>query len=254
MNFEEYYKIGETYYENGKYEEALIHFKKCVSIDNYYNCLNYIGLCYIRLKKYEWAIKTFKEIKANCPQSSVPIVNLGRTYLYKGILPKAFELFNEAIEVDPSDYDAYFYLGVYYEKLNNFQESIKCYEKSLSINFEQSETHLNLGICYLKLNFCDKACEEFKLAYRYDNECIEAKENIALIYIAKKDYQNAIKELLIFNAVRQNDIVNLIDIAHCYYKLNDFQKAYNWITKALLVDSKNEYANRMFKKLQSKLN
>ncbi|MFX0549438.1 tetratricopeptide repeat protein [Hathewaya histolytica] len=34
MNFDEYYAIGESYYEEGEYKKALNHFKKCISIDN----------------------------------------------------------------------------------------------------------------------------------------------------------------------------------------------------------------------------
>lgn len=205
MTFEEYYKIGEEYYDNGEYENALDHFKKCISIDNYYNCLNYIGLCYIRLKKYSVATKVFKKIIENCPDSVVPIINLGRVYLYKGVLPKALEMFNKAIEVNPLDDDAYFYLGVYNDKIMNFQESIKCYKKSLSINTEQSEAHLNLGICYYKSNLYTEALDEFDLAYKYDNECLEAKENKAMIYLDLKNYTNAINEFLFLNTVNHDD-------------------------------------------------
>lgn len=253
MNFEEYYKIGESYYNNGEYQNALSHFKKCISIDNYYNCLNYIGLSYFHLKKYKLAAKAFKEIIADCQQSAIPVINLGRVYLYQGLLTDAFEMFNRAINIDPYDEDAYFYLGVYYGKIKKYEEAVECYEKSLSINIEQSETHLNLGICYYRLDLYNEALNEYELAYKYDNECVQAKENKGIVYIDMKDYEKALDELLFVTNINTNDIVNIIDIAHCYYQLNDFHSAYKWIKKAIEIEPENEYANKMMKRINSKL-
>lgn len=253
MTFEEYYAIGENYYNKGEYRNALNHFKKCISLDDYYNCMDYIGLCYLHLKEYDLAAKTFKEIMNKCPKSAIPIINLGRVYLYQGLLKEAFGKFTRAVGIDPFDEDAYFYLGVYYDKIENYEEAAKNYKKSLSINMEQSETHLNLGICYYKLNFYNEALTEYDLAYKYDNECIKALENKSIVYIDLKDYKKALNELLIVIKTKPENIGDLIDITHCYYKLNDFQNAYTWIRKALAIDPKNEFANKMIERINSKL-
>lgn len=250
MTTEKDYEIGESYYENGEYKMALRQFEKCIILGDYHNCLNYIGLCHIRLKQYELAAKAFKDILDDCHDSVVPVINLGRVYLYQGLLTEAFEMFNSAINIDPYDEDPYFYLGVYYEKIKKYEEAIKCYEKSLSINIKQSETHLNLGICYRQLYLYKESLKEFDLAYKYDDECLLAKQNKGTAYVEMKDYTNALNEFLFIIKKYPKYIENIIDIVHCYYKLNDFLNAHKWIRKVLDIEPNNEYANKMLKRIK----
>ena len=90
MNQEEYFNEGEEFYIEGEYEKAFSCFQKCNSIEEDFDCLNYIGCCYLGLNDLENATKTFKYLIENCPDWERPFFNLGRVYIKKEMLPQAF--------------------------------------------------------------------------------------------------------------------------------------------------------------------
>ncbi|MDD7793060.1 tetratricopeptide repeat protein [Clostridium sp. 'White wine YQ'] len=253
MDIEELYVIGEEYYVKKEYKKALEHFEKYYSSNESYDCLNYIGCCYLGMEDFDSAVNIFKRLINECPKVERPVFNLGRVYLKQGRLQDALDCFNNAININPNSEDAYYYLGVYYDKINDFDEARIYYEKSLSLNFEQSETHLNLGICFYRLQLYNEALKEFDLALKYDDECIQARECKWIIYIEIKDYSKALRELLYVNTINPYDTYNLIDIIHCYYKLDDFRNAQEWVSKLLSVEPDNEFACKTIERINLKL-
>jgi len=146
LSFEEYFYIGENYYVNGEYKKAIEYFERCNEIDKSYDCLNYIGCCYLGLKDYNTAINIFNLVIESCPNSARPVFNLGRAYLKLGDFNSALNSFHKAITINPNSEDAYYYLGVCYQKIGDLEKAKMNYEKSLEIDNQQSETYLNLGI------------------------------------------------------------------------------------------------------------
>jgi len=246
VNFEENFDMGENYYVKGEYKVAIEYFEKCLKMNKSNDCLNYIGCCYLGLEDYNAAIKIFNSIIVSNPNSERPMFNLGRVYLKQGELDRALDCFEKAITINPYSEDAYYYLGVYYQKIGDLERAKIYYQKSLELDNEQSETHLNLGMCYFKLNKYEKAINHFDLAYKYDNDCIDAIENEGLVYIVMKNYFKALDKFLTIYNYEPTNTENMMDVAHCYYKINDFENAIKWSDKVLLKDPDN----RMAKKLQ----
>jgi len=253
LNFEENFDMGEKYYINGEYEKAIEYFENCYKINKSNDCLNYIGCCYLGIKDYYAAIKIFNSIIEDCPNSERPVFNLGRAYMKLGELDTALDNFKKAITINPYSEDGYYYLGVYHQQVGELEMAKMYYKKSLEIDNEQSETYLNLGICCFELKLYEEALESFSHSYKYDRECVEAIQNKALVYIEMNDYERALKELYAFSILQPDDIDNVLDIAHCYYKILDFKNSYVWCKKALIIDSDNTFANKLLKILSLKL-
>ncbi|WP_346848692.1 tetratricopeptide repeat protein [uncultured Clostridium sp.] len=253
MNFEENFDMGEKYYINGEYEKAIEYFENCYKINKSNDCLNYIGCCYLGIKDYNAAIKIFNSIIEDCPNSERPVFNLSRVYMKLGELDTALDNFKKAITINPYSEDGYYYLGVYHQQVGELEMAKMYYKKSLEIDNEQSETYLNLGICCFELKLYEEALESFSNSYKYDRECVEAIQNKALVYIEMNDYERALKELYAFSILQPDDIDNVLDIAHCYYKILDFKNSYVWCKKALIIDSDNTFANKLLKILSLKL-
>lgn len=251
MSFEAYYKQAEYHYQNRDYIKALELFKQSQNEKETYDCLNYIGCCYLKLEDYNSAIEVFDKIIKAFPDWERPVFNLGRVYLQIGRLEEALECFEKAIDINQNNEDSYYYLGVYYYKVGDYKAAKQCYEKSIEINDVQPETHLNLGMCYFKLKLFEKAICEFELAYKYDNDCLNAIYNKGLALISLNKYREALGNLMYVSNLNSNDIEVMLDIAHCYYKTKDLENANIWVNKVLTIEPNHILANKLLKKLLS---
>lgn len=204
-----------------------------------------MGCCYIELQDFLSALRVLKKIEKDCPNWERPVFNIGRLYLKLGKLEKALKYFQKAVYINPNEEDTYYYLGLYYYEIKEYENAIYYYQKSLEINERQSETHLNLGRCYARTNMNQNALEEFDLAYKYDNDCGDAIRNKGIVYIYMKNYTKALEFLFDFYKLHPNDTENMLDIAHCYYKINSLSNSKIWINKVLILDPNYEMAKKL---------
>lgn len=249
LNYKEYYEQAEKHYLKRNYREALSFFKEALKLKESNDCLNYIGCCYLELNDFKAAGDLFFKLSDDNPDWERPAFNLGRVFLKSGYLEEALTAFKEAENRNPNNEDVYFYLGVYYYEIKDYDTAKAYYEKSISINDEQAETHLNLGRCYYHLGMNDKAIQEFNIAYKYDSDCLDAIYNKGIVLIYMSKYQEALDSLLAFHNLRPEDIEVMMDIAHCYYKLGSYEHSKTWIKRILSKEPEHNLANELNKKL-----
>ena len=137
--------------------------------------LYYFGLIKHKLSKNEVAIKYLKRIKQeipevlllmaniyddliqydnaiNCLKKTIKIkknylkayFNLGRIFLKKKLFNEAEKSFKKVLELDPSNYNAEFFLGVCYANYD-FKKARKQYEKIIAKNPSHDKAHAELG-------------------------------------------------------------------------------------------------------------
>ncbi|WP_018625970.1 DUF5107 domain-containing protein [Niabella aurantiaca] len=81
-----------------------------------------------------------------------------------GVFPNRIEdiaVLKTAVDLDPADYKALYYLGNYYYGKRLYDPARSCWEQSLAINPDFATTNRNLGIAYY--NKFDKKEEAFRL-------------------------------------------------------------------------------------------
>lgn len=193
------YSLGSFYLNGGNVDEAIGYFNKSVSIDpNYYLAFNGLGLAYSMKGKFEESVKYFQKCLAINPAFSearnnlgivyqemglvdkaesefkiaaaaknynskeLPYYNLARLYFRQEKLQAALTYIQKALEVDSSMAMAYNLKGLVLEKLNDFGEAIKSYEKALEIIPEDLNLNFNLAVAYFKNNEFKKAKEIFE--------------------------------------------------------------------------------------------
>lgn len=249
MTYEEYYEQAENHYIKHNYKEALRLFLEALKLRETNDCLNYIGCCYLELKDFKAAGELFFKLSDDNPNWERPAFNLGRVFLKSGYIQEALTAFKEAERRNPNDEDVYYYLGVYYYETKDYMTAKAYYEKSLSINDEQAETHLNLGRCYFHIGMNDKAIQEFNIAFKYESNCFDAIYNKGITLISMNEYQEALDALLAFHNLRPEDIEVMMDIAHCYYKLGNYEHSKTWTDKILSKEPEHNLANKLNKRL-----
>ena len=74
-----------------------------------------------------------REIKDSQSNSDL-LKFFGISLLYMGILKDSLLNLKESISINSKDYETFFYLGEVYDKIKNYEEAIKSYEESISLN------------------------------------------------------------------------------------------------------------------------
>jgi tetratricopeptide (TPR) repeat protein len=101
---EAYTFLGWTYSFQGKLQEAIAECKNAINVDpDFGNPYNDIGAYLIELERYDEAIPWLEKatLAKRYEPRHYPHFNLGRVYLTKGMVKKALEEFQKALEIYP---------------------------------------------------------------------------------------------------------------------------------------------------------
>lgn len=101
---EAYTFLGWTYSFQGKLQEAIAECENAIKVDpDFGNPYNDIGAYLIELERYDEAIPWLEKatLAKRYEPRHYPHFNLGRVYLIKGMVKKALEEFQKALEIYP---------------------------------------------------------------------------------------------------------------------------------------------------------
>ncbi|HOP49047.1 MAG TPA: tetratricopeptide repeat protein [Ignavibacteriales bacterium] len=94
---------------------------------------------------------------------------------------KAIEEFQISLQYDPNNHTTYNYLGNCYDYINEFDEAIRCYLKSIDIE-ENAYAYNNLGNSYTNKSDYKKAEEYYKKAIDLDPKYAPPLYNLGKLY------------------------------------------------------------------------
>ncbi|WP_047549416.1 tetratricopeptide repeat protein [Psychroserpens sp. Hel_I_66] len=109
---------------------------------------------------------------------------------------KAITLFRKAVNKDKNFAFAWDNLGYSYRKLNNFDEAISCYKKSLALDPKGKMPLMNIAVAYAlngDLPNALSAYENYKITYDNDPEGFYG---IGRILYFQKDYEPALQNMI----------------------------------------------------------
>jgi len=176
---------GNTYFNTGKIEEAIIAFKEAIRIKPDYDLAYYkLGMAYRKSKRIDEAIIAFKEAIRLKSDYGYAHYNLGLLHHQKGNHNEAVISFEDAIKINSKDELAYYNLGMAYISLKHQDKAISAYKEAIKLNPEYEPAYFWLGSVYEKNGQLGEAKEAFKNARRVkENE--NAYFNMGLAYKAE---------------------------------------------------------------------
>jgi len=119
----------------------------------------------------------------------------GHSFYRKKMYRKALREFDKAIELDPDNYQAYFWRGRVYIKVDSLNEAKADFEMVIKLKPGYSEGYNNLGWLHMQL-------EEYDESIHYLSKSLELKPNDGWTYYTrgrcyyqKGDLQKALKDI-----------------------------------------------------------
>ena len=154
--------IGLIFYKLGNFEEAIIFFKKAISIDpNFYEAHSNLGAVYKIQKKYDEAKEIYNKIIIINPNYAQAYNNLGVIFEEQNKFDQSKSYYKKAIEINPKSIEFNYNLGNIYSKLNKFDDAILFYNKTINLEPNHKSALLNRGQIFFKKGLFEFSLKDF---------------------------------------------------------------------------------------------
>jgi len=112
------------------------------------------------LKDYEKALK----YENRAVDSSSILTNIGIVYAMKNNLDEALKFFNQALQLDPENQQAYFNRGNAKALSGNFKDACNDFDKAIEISHDFGQAFYARGLAEVQLNMTEKATADFTMS------------------------------------------------------------------------------------------
>lgn len=246
--YEKQKEIGDLFYKNGKYQQAVYAYSKALELDEDKEDIikNNIGLCCMQVQDYENSISFFTQAYEKNKNQAI-LLNLIQSFILSGNSLKAEEFLKEY--------------------------SIQNFNDEFNISYLKAMLCLSKGEynnCILELKKCFELKKDFAVIIKISDilirqrkfeeaiaflESIEKKNaeiyvKLAEIYCAEENYLFAIKAVQKGLIYYMSDVRLWIMLAKCYRLSLDFIRADGAICKAKMLDENNIEVNLEFAKIR----
>jgi len=180
------YEMGLAYAARGANSIAFTYMKRAKNLD-----ASFFGnAMFLQAKKYQQegrsdeAIREYKKILRQQPNSPEALNSLGMIYFQKSLFIEAEQAFIEAIRMKPAFSEAHSNLGQVYQQMNHLEGATREYREAIRLNPADAEPHAELGYVYAKAAQYEAAIAEFRIALKLDPQHANARRYLeqALAY------------------------------------------------------------------------
>ena len=220
------------YEEAGEYENAIREYD---SLEDDYgkdefiyahraDCYDELGLTDIALSEIDKAIELEADYANLCTKGGI-LRTAGR-------YAEAIEVFDQAIEVDPSYAFAYYAKGWCYELSGDDDKAMECYDLGIDLDKDYAYIYLMRGQIYLKRGDKSKAEEDFGKVLQLDTTVVDGScRQYALHFLGRNDEAAEWMQKLIDD--EPYDMGHYYDKACLYSRMGRTDEAVKALEKAL---------------------
>ena len=157
-------KMGENYFRQGLYDQAIQEFQKSVKVKPDFFVPNYgLALSYLRAKNYEKAVESLEKTLKIAPDRVDVRYSLGVAYQRMGRLEKALQEYHEVGKMDPHSHQVFNNAGTIYAEMKMFDKAIQAFEASIRRNPDYYPAYFNLARIYESQGKKDLASRQYKI-------------------------------------------------------------------------------------------
>ena len=232
-----YYNRGTAYFSLGKFEDAIQDYNKAIDL-NPNDDLSYSnrGNAYFSLGKFEDAIQDYNKAIDLNPNDDLSYNNKGNAYFSLGKFEDAIQDYNKAIDLNPNNASYYYNRGTTFANLEKFEDAIQDYNKAIDLNPNDESVYYNRGVAFIYLNEYEKAIENLSKAIDLDPNFSDAYNIRGVSYVNQKKFSEAIKDFSKAIDLNPNDKEYYYNLGNLYSNLNEYEKAIENLSKAIDLD------------------
>ncbi|MCG4585545.1 tetratricopeptide repeat protein, partial [Anaerosalibacter bizertensis] len=187
-----YNELGNVYYDNKDYENAMKAYKKAVEIDkDYVHSLYNIALIHYRRWSFDKSIDLLNRVLKINKDYYEALTLLGDIYLKRENFDEALNYYGKSISINNENYSGYEGMGYVYFIQEYYQEALNYYDKAIELNNKNAYAYNMRGKCYKELRMYDKVLDDYYKAIELDPEYVSAYFNLANELDRKRRYKDA---------------------------------------------------------------
>ncbi|MFO7923850.1 MAG: tetratricopeptide repeat protein [Bacteroidales bacterium] len=265
------YDIAYCYERIDKLDKALDFYNRYLDKDPFSENVWYnMGVIYNRMENYDKAIEAYDFAISLDEEYSSAYFNKANTLANSGNYKSAITVYKELLYLEENNEQVICYIGECYEKIELWDEALKYYRKSLSVNPDYADAWLgrgmvmfakgeynkslcyvekaielfpdsseywySLGNIYIKLGRPVDAINSYRKAVKFDPGDFDSWINLAETFLQFKDYDMAVQVLTEASGI--NPGIALFNYRLAAYSLmnNDGEKADHFLRIALSLD------------------
>jgi tetratricopeptide (TPR) repeat protein len=205
-----------------------------------------LGIIYYNDKQFDKAIPLMKKSYAAQPDANVAF-GLGKAYMETGNAEASIEFFKEALNKNPSLYEANLDLARAYYKKEKFLAAATEFEKIAAKTDLSAMDQYMRALSHEKTNNADGALKAYQAAIEKfgpsrETEAVSSRLKVGTALLEKKNFEGALPQFqFIVSTDPEGRIVPNIYflLSDAYLGVNNQPKAIVSLEKALALDSKN---------------
>lgn len=237
-----YFNIGSAYQVIQNHEKACEYFVKAVEIEEDETFLIALAISEVKLKRYQDALKHYKQLALLCPGKENYKYNIVICYEALGEIQTAIKLLEEIVYINPKFILPAQKLAELYIKTNELNKAKEIYDKILLKNKLTTEVMHQYAILSSSLCDTDTAEKMLKKVIKMDPNIAKAHKDLAIIYLNKRLFDYAEEEFKIAFEIAPNDFEIIFEYGNFLYSISNNNEAEVYYAKALEIEPNNVLA------------
>jgi len=181
-------------------------------------------------------LKTVKELCRSIldkePENEKILYILGLTYFKENDYLQALKYIQKLEEINKS-FETYVTLAEIYSALQNIDEAIRAYEKTVRIDYTFVDGYYNLGVLYSLKEEQNKAIYYYQEAIKADNKYAKAIEALAEIYFKSRKYEESFVYFSAAAKLNPDNMTYTYRMGDIYFNLGGYNEAVSYYKKTL---------------------
>ena len=151
------------------------------------------GNYFVSMDKYDEAIDCFTNAIAINKKYILAHKHIAYTYYIKKIFDKVYEHGSTVNNLNPNDKDGYFIQGLALTELDDLDESMNCFNKTLELDPTHIGARYQKGVLLLRKNKLDEAFIEGQIIMAQDPDYKNIRIEMVALVLSLKKYETALK-------------------------------------------------------------
>ncbi len=197
------------------------------------------------------AIRQLEQAIRDNPKLTTAYISMADIYRQQGNYAAAEKRYRDAVELDPSNFDAISNHALMLHMMGRLSEAVRQYLRALALRPRDRETNLNLATAYLQLNEPAQALPYAQMAVNVDPDHGPGRVNLGAVLGALDRHQDAVKEYEAAAELMDLNAQLLLNWADSLSKIQRYQEAVNTLERLLQLEVDDATAAIAYERLGS---